>query len=78
MRTIENMRAEIFINDIKETGTLKLRESDCELYTVNDGPYYKWCMISQKTGIHIIVTLSDMMDERVQAHWSGFILNQNR
>ena len=70
---------------IKQKGVLHSRENGCELYQVigtwnkkAKKPDMKWFMISEKTGIHMIITQSNRIDERVTAHWEGFKKNQNR
>lgn len=73
------------IQQIKEKGVLQSRLNGCELYLVigkwNEKlkkPNYHWYMISEKTGIHQVISNSSRMEERVKAHWDGFQINQNR
>ena len=61
----------------------KLNGAECYLQTTGSDkqlkrPYYTYWMISEKTGTHCINSNSNRMDERVQAHWAGFKMNQNR
>jgi CDP-diacylglycerol pyrophosphatase len=70
--------------EIKQKGVLFCRENGCELYLVigkwNDmmrkADHY-WYMISEKTGVHMIRNQSNRPCERVNAHWNGFLINQN-
>ena len=69
--------------EIKSKGVLHSRENGCELYQVigtwnkaAKKPDMHWYMISEKTGVHMVINQSNRMDERVKAHWEGFKKNQ--
>ena len=72
------------IQEIKKRFPLQARENGAELFLQIGGwnkatkkPDYTWWMVSNKTGVHCIVSTSNRMDERVQSHWDGFKQNQN-
>lgn len=58
--------------NILNTTTLIDEWSNCQLRQGNDGFY----MLSTTTGKHFIK--SKDYSERVQAHWSGFLINNGR
>jgi len=67
------------IQEIKSKGVLQARENNVELYLVI-GKWNKlakkadthWFMVSEKTGVHEVITQNNRMDERVRSHWEGF------
>ena len=69
----------------KEKGVIYRLENGCQMRLIigkwNNAkrkPDYHWLMISEKTGSHQITTNSNRPDERVDAHWNGFLQNQNK
>ena len=75
----------ISFEDIRKNCVLYRTENNCELYRRNGTwneyakkPDYVWYMLSEKTGIHSIITQSGTPDERVNLHFAGFVANQRR
>jgi hypothetical protein len=71
-------------SEIKSKGVLFSRENGCEMYLVigkwnkaHKKAEHHWYMVSEKTGIHSVMTFSNRPDERVNAHWKGFLNAQN-
>jgi hypothetical protein len=68
--------------EIKTTGVKWASENGCEMYVVVKSGQYEWWMISEKTGKHMVSNSGKngqaSTDQRVLAHWKGFIQNQNR
>ncbi len=71
--------------EIKKKGVLQARENGAELYLVigkwnksAKKPDFHWYMISEKTGVHMVINNFSRMDERVRAHWEGFKANQQK
>ncbi len=84
LNLISQTQTTMTVEQIKSKGVLYNRQNGCEMYLVigkwNNAAKkadHHWYMISEKTGIHMVTTLSNRMDERVSAHWKGFKQNQN-
>lgn len=73
------------VQEIATKGVLYARENGVEMYLVigkwnktAKKPDMHWYMISKKTGVHMVTSNSNRMDERVKAHWEGFKANQSK
>ena len=68
--------------EIKTKGYKWSAQHGCEMYVIVKTGEYQWWMISPKTGTHMVTNKGKhgqaYADERVLAHWNGFIQNQNR
>jgi hypothetical protein len=59
-------------------GTIWGQNNGATMYLLISGyKQFDWIMVSDKTGNHCITTDDNRPNERVRAHWAGFIKNQN-